>query len=111
LITGGTGKLGLEFCEYYASAGAGRITLVSRTGGSADAVRRIEALRRRVDTVIDVVSGDVTDEAGVDRLAETLAEPVTLLLHAALNYVSTSIDEITRTAVTDSIRAKVAGLQ
>ncbi|GAA3703806.1 nocobactin polyketide synthase NbtC [Gordonia hankookensis] len=111
LITGGTGKLGLEFCEYYASAGAGRITLVSRTGGSADAVRRIEALRRRVDTVIDVVPGDVTDEAGVDRLAEMLAEPVTLLLHAALNYVSTSIDEISRTAVTDSIRAKVAGLQ
>ncbi|MGC4962856.1 nocobactin polyketide synthase NbtC [Gordonia sp. DT101] len=111
LITGGTGKLGLEFCEHYATAGAGRITLVSRTGGSTEAARRIAALRRRVDTVIDVVSCDVTDEADVERLAGTLAEPVTLLLHAALNYVSTSIDKITRTAVTDSIGAKVAGLR
>ncbi|MYR07113.1 nocobactin polyketide synthase NbtC [Gordonia sp. SID5947] len=111
VITGGTGKLGLEFCEHYASAGAGRITLLSRTGGSPEAVRRIEALRRRVDTVIEIVRCDVTDAAAVDRLIAAQAEPVTLLLHAALDYVSTSIDAITDAAVADSLAAKVTGLR
>lgn len=111
LITGGTGKLGLEFCEHYARAGAGRITLVSRSGLTPATARRLDALRRRVDTVIEVVAGDIADEPDSDRLGAALPEPVTMLIHTAMNYVAASIDEITAAQIAAAGRAKVTGLR
>ena len=47
LIIGGTGNLGLEFCDHFAQRGARRITLVSRSGetgaGVADRLREIRS--------------------------------------------------------------------
>ncbi|AZG46280.1 Putative inactive phenolphthiocerol synthesis polyketide synthase type I Pks1 [Gordonia insulae] len=111
LITGGTGKLGLEFADHLAASGAGRITLVSRSGGPPDVARRIEALRRRHDTVVDVVRCDIGDEAALADFAATLPEPVSLMLHAAVNYVATPADDITRTDLDEALRAKVTGLR
>ncbi|MGV9712549.1 nocobactin polyketide synthase NbtC [Gordonia sp. NPDC003424] len=111
LITGGTGQVGMEFCEHYARAGAHRITLVSRSGAGPQTTRRIDALRRRVDTVIDVVAGDIADELDADRLADMLTEPVTLLVHTAMNYVAAGVDEITAEQIVDAERAKVTGLR
>ncbi|ROZ99341.1 nocobactin polyketide synthase NbtC [Gordonia sp. OPL2] len=111
LITGGTGKLGLEFADHLAAAGAGRITLVSRSGGTSDVARRIEAVRRRHDTVIDVVRCDIADEAALAGLAAALPEPATLVVHAAVNYVATPAGDITRADLDDALRAKVTGLR
>lgn len=111
LITGGTGKLGLEFADHLAEAGAGRITLVSRSGGTADVTRRIEALRRRHDTVVEVARCDIGDEGALAGLAAALPEPVTLVLHAAVNYVATPAGAITRGDLDDAVRAKVTGLR
>lgn len=111
LITGGTGKLGLEFCEHYAQAGARRITLVSRSGGTAATAVRLEAVRRRADTRIDVVRCDVGEHADVVALAESLSEPVTLLMHTALNYVAAPLTALTESQVADAVRAKVTGLR
>ena len=51
LIIGGTGNLGLEFCDHFARRGARRITLVSRSGETATAVtdrlRQIRSAARR----------------------------------------------------------------
>src|SRR5262249_31109883 len=45
LITGGTGALGLEVARWMVAAGARRLLLVSRTGGSDDATRAVDELR------------------------------------------------------------------
>ncbi|MDL9946668.1 nocobactin polyketide synthase NbtC [Gordonia sp. ABSL11-1] len=111
LITGGTGKLGLEFADHLAASGAGRITLVSRSGGTADVTRRIEALRRRHDTVVEVARCDIGDEGALAGLAAALPEPVTLVLHAAVNYVAAPAGDITRADLDDAVRAKVTGLR
>ncbi len=110
LITGGTGKLGLEFCAHFASGGAGRITLVSRSGGTAEALGRIDAIRRRYQTVIDVVACDIGDEAAIDHLAARLPEPVSVVLHAALNYVAGPMETISTTDIATATRAKVVGI-
>ncbi|MFW0783146.1 nocobactin polyketide synthase NbtC [Gordonia sp. CPCC 206044] len=114
LITGGTGKLGLEICEYYAThrvAPAGRITLISRSGGTAETASRLAALRRRTGSVIDVIACDIGDDAALGRLASALAEPVSLVIHTAMNYVATSVDSIRRDQIVDAERAKVAGMR
>ncbi|UVF76359.1 nocobactin polyketide synthase NbtC [Gordonia mangrovi] len=111
LITGGTGKLGLEFCEYFASGGADRITLVSRSGGTTEVRRRIDAMRRRHHAAIDVVTCDIGDEAAIDELASRLPEPVGLVLHAALDYVAGPMDTISAEDIGVAIRSKVGGVR
>ncbi|WP_167472096.1 nocobactin polyketide synthase NbtC [Nocardia arthritidis] len=92
LVIGGTGKLGVEFCEYFARRGAGRITLVSRSGGDADAVRRIERIRGAA-TEIAIRTCDITDEEQVRALgAEFRARPADLIVHAAVDYVAAAED-------------------
>ncbi|MEE3849916.1 nocobactin polyketide synthase NbtC [Gordonia sp. LSe1-13] len=111
LITGGTGKLGMEFCEYLAAAGAGRITLLSRSGGSADVRRRVDDVARRYGVDVHALACDITDEAAIDELVGTMTVPVSLIVHTAMNYVSTSLDDITADQIDTAIAAKVAGLR
>ncbi|MEE4022146.1 nocobactin polyketide synthase NbtC [Gordonia sp. PKS22-38] len=111
LITGGTGKLGMEFCEHLAAAGAGRITLLSRSGGSADVRRRADAVARRHGVDVDAIACDITDEAAIDDLVGTVTVPVSLIVHTAMNYVSAALDDVTADQIDTAIAAKVAGLR
>ncbi|MBB5912904.1 mycobactin polyketide synthetase MbtD [Nocardia transvalensis] len=87
VIVGGTGKLGLDFCERFAAAGAGRITLVSRTGGDPAAVQRVRDIQRSSKTEIARRTCDVGDEAAVRALAGDFRDtPATLIVHAAVDY-------------------------
>lgn len=85
VIVGGTGKLGLDFAAEFAHGGASRITLISRSGGSADALARVRELERPGLT-IDIRRCDATDEVAVAALAGELRAPATLLVHAAVDY-------------------------
>ena len=110
LITGGTGRLGLEFADWFAARGAGRITVVSRSGGDADARARLAGIARRHRVPVDVLRVDLTDPADVATLTEILAAPVTLLVHAALDYVAAPLGECDRATVERALAAKVSGL-
>ncbi|MEU6561197.1 nocobactin polyketide synthase NbtC [Nocardia nova] len=89
VIIGGTGKLGLDFCERFAAAGAGRITLISRSGGDAAAVARIGEIERIGKTEIVRRSCDVGEEDAVAALAAEFGDtPVSLLVHAAVDYAA-----------------------
>ncbi|MBF6171460.1 nocobactin polyketide synthase NbtC [Nocardia blacklockiae] len=104
VIVGGTGKLGLDFCERFVAAGAGRITLVSRSGGDPAAVRRIRSIQRVGETEIVRRSCDVGDEDAVRALADEYRDhPASLIVHAAVDY---SAAEATPTR--DTIRAAAA---
>ena len=110
LITGGTGRVGMEFCRALAASGARRITLVSRTGGDGATAVLVDRLRRRHGTLIDVIAADLTDGEAVTALAAGLASPVTLLIHAALDYRERLLSEVTADDVAAAAGAKADGL-
>jgi mycobactin polyketide synthetase MbtD len=86
LILGGTGALGMDVAEEFAGRGAGRITLVSRSGGDAETAARIAALVS-AGAAIEVWRGDVTDPAVVDGLARRYVDAApTLIVHATVDY-------------------------
>ncbi|MET8422635.1 SDR family NAD(P)-dependent oxidoreductase [Nocardia sp. NPDC004860] len=112
LIVGGTGKLGLLFAEHFVRQGAGRVTLVSRSGESSSAAAEVARLRALGATEIVVAACDVNDADAVARLAAGLGErPVSLLVHAAVNYVDAGIEEITAEMVGTAAASKVLGLE
>ncbi|WP_207842216.1 nocobactin polyketide synthase NbtC [Williamsia soli] len=111
VIVGGTGKLGLEFCEHYARAGAERITLLSRTGASAAIEPRLRAIRALGDADIVVASCDVGEESSVLQFAAAHENlPAGVLVHAAVNYVDAGLDDITPEMVTEAASSKVLGI-
>ncbi|MEU1206847.1 nocobactin polyketide synthase NbtC [Nocardia sp. NPDC005825] len=112
LIVGGTGKLGLLFAEHFARQGAGRVTLVSRSGESGAAAADVARVRAAGATEIVVEACDVNAAADVARLVSRLGElPVSLLVHAAVNYVDAGIEEITADMVATAAASKVLGLE
>ncbi|WP_280383451.1 nocobactin polyketide synthase NbtC [Nocardia wallacei] len=109
LIIGGTGKLGLELCGHLARAGAGRITLLSRSGGDAAAAERISALRDSGAEIV-VRRCDITDEDAVRALAEEYrGGGATLVVHAAVDYAATG-ETPTPASVYAAAAPKILGL-
>ena len=112
LVIGGTGNLGLEFCEHFAQRGARLITLVSRSGETAGAVAdRLRQIRSVTRTDIRVAQCDVADEAAVSCLAaEHHDAPADLIIHAAVDYSAIELADITADKVDQALRAKVVGI-
>ncbi|MEE3754896.1 nocobactin polyketide synthase NbtC [Mycobacterium intracellulare] len=111
LIIGGTGNLGLEFCEHFAHRGAQRITLVSRSGETAAVADRLQHIRSATATQIRVTRCDVDDQAAVSRLAtENQGVPADLIIHAAVEYSAVDFLDITAEKVDQALRAKVVGI-
>ncbi len=113
LITGGTGKVGLEFCTYFARAGTRRITLVCRSGETAEVTRELVPIRATGATV-RVLSADIGDPAAVGALASEFGStPADFVLHAAADYAGIEgieLTELTYAQVIELLRAKVGGL-
>jgi mycobactin polyketide synthetase MbtD len=110
VITGGTGRVGLAIAAQLARRGARRITLVNRSGERAD-LRDALAQLRRAGARIDVVAADLTDPAAARALAAIGGdEPVTLVVHAAIEYVHAPA-AVAAEAAARAAAAKVAGLE
>ncbi|OBI76008.1 nocobactin polyketide synthase NbtC [Mycobacterium asiaticum] len=109
LIIGGTGKLGLEFCEHYAHRGAKRITLVNRSGESAAAAARVQHIRSATRTDIRFVACDLSDSSAIQELAHQ-GPPADLIIHAAVEYSGVELEDITADKVDAALRAKVVGI-
>ncbi|OBK94257.1 polyketide synthase [Mycobacterium asiaticum] len=109
LIIGGTGKLGLEFCEHYAHRGAKRITLVNRSGESAASAARVQRIRSVTRTDIQVAACDLGDSSAIHELAHQ-GPPADLIIHAAVEYSGVELEDITADNVNVALRAKVVGI-
>jgi mycobactin polyketide synthetase MbtD len=110
LIIGGTGNLGLEFCDHFARRGARRVTLVSRSGDSAPAVAdRLRQIRSATTTDIRTARCDVGDRAAVAQLAAE-HPPADVIIHAAVDYSAVELADITAEKVNLAMRAKVVGV-
>ncbi|WP_019931179.1 nocobactin polyketide synthase NbtC [Nocardia sp. BMG111209] len=109
VIVGGTGTLGMVFTEHYAQAGAGRITLLSRSGETPQITRRLRGVRRS-GTEIVVAACDVTDRAAVAELAVALADrPASLIVHSAVNYVRAELADVTAEKAREMAGSKIYG--
>ena len=111
LVIGGTGNVGLEFCEHFARRGAGQITLVSRSGETAVVAERLRRIRSASPSRIRVATCDVGDQAAVSRLAREHHEtPIDLIIHAAVEYSGIELPDISTEKVDRALRAKVIGI-
>lgn len=110
VITGGTGQIGLVMAERFARDGARRITLLSRSGGGEPAQRTAARVANRFGVDVEIRRCDLTDTTSVAAAAADLL-PVSLLVHAALDYVDRPLAEITGDDVHRALDAKVLGLR
>jgi mycobactin polyketide synthetase MbtD len=111
LIIGGTGNLGLEFCDHLARRNARRITLVSRSGETPAVADRLQQIRSATSTQIRVTRCDVGDQAAVTLLARQHQDaPADLIIHAAVEYSGIELADITAEKVDQALRAKVVGI-
>jgi mycobactin polyketide synthetase MbtD len=111
LIVGGTGSLGLEFCDHFARRDVRRITLVSRSGETAAVADRLQQIRSATSAQIHVSRCDVGDQAAVSRLAQEHQDaPAELIIHAAVEYSGIELADITAEKVDHALRAKVVGI-
>ncbi|MFD4430212.1 SDR family NAD(P)-dependent oxidoreductase, partial [Nocardia sp. NPDC058497] len=111
VIVGGTGQLGLRFTDHLARTGAGRVTLLSRSGETEALAGELTRLRGLGSTEIVVRACDVSDaDAAAAFGAEIADRPVDLVIHAAVNYVNAELDQITADDVHTAASAKLRGL-
>nr|WP_231988810.1 nocobactin polyketide synthase NbtC [Mycobacterium sp. 1274761.0] len=111
LIVGGAGHLGLEFCEHFARRGAGRITLVNRSGKTVAVADRLRRIRSATKAQIRVDRCDITDADAVSTLAELHRDdPADLIIHAAVDYSGVELEDITSAAVDAALQGKVVGI-
>jgi mycobactin polyketide synthetase MbtD len=111
LIVGGTGNLGLEFCDHFARRGARLITLISRSGEAAPIADRLYRIRAATSTQICVTRCDVGDRAAVALLAQQHRDtPADLIIHAAVEYSGIELADITAEKVDHALRPKVVGI-
>ncbi|MGW5441209.1 nocobactin polyketide synthase NbtC [Nocardia asteroides] len=111
VIIGGTGQLGLRFTDHLARVGAGRVTLLSRSGETPALAGELSRLRGLGDTEIVVRACDVSDAAAAAAFGAEIADrPVDLVIHAAVNYVDAELGQITEDAVRTAASAKLHGL-
>ncbi|SNT49224.1 acyltransferase domain-containing protein [Rhodococcoides kyotonense] len=100
MIVGGTGSVGRAVAERLVREGAGRITLVNRTGGSSEIPN------------VTVEACDVTDPDAVNAFAAARAgRPITLVVHAAVDYVHATAGDVDRDAVARASAAKLVGIE
>ncbi|MFD5178396.1 nocobactin polyketide synthase NbtC [Nocardia sp. NPDC058379] len=111
VIVGGTGQLGLRFTDHLARTGAGRVTLLSRSGETAALAGELARLRGLGGTEIVVRACDVSDPAAAAAFGAEIADrPVDLVIHAAVNYVDAELGKITAEDVRTAAGAKLRGL-
>ncbi|MEV0333133.1 nocobactin polyketide synthase NbtC [Nocardia sp. NPDC050717] len=111
VIVGGTGKLGLRFTEHLARVGAGRVTLLSRSGETEALAGELARLRRLGSTEIVVSACDVSDAVAAKAFGAGIADrPADLVIHAAVNYVDAELGAITAADVRTAAAAKLRGL-
>lgn len=109
LIVGGTGNLGLEFCEHLARGGAREITLLNRSGETAVVTERLRSIRSATPARIRVTACDLNDAAAVSALSAQ-ATAADLIIHAAVEYSGIELTDITVGDVDHALQAKVVGI-
>ncbi|MEE1803371.1 type I polyketide synthase [Streptomyces sp. JV176] len=111
LVTGGLGALGLSLAEFLADRGAGALALLGRSAPTADAERRLAALRE-AGTRVETVRCDVADERSLDAALRRVREempPLRGVFHAAGVLADATIDTLTPDRTAAVLAPKAVG--
>ncbi|MFE3599434.1 SDR family NAD(P)-dependent oxidoreductase [Streptomyces sp. NPDC059142] len=111
LVTGGLGALGLSLAEFLAGRGAGALALLGRSAPTADARRRLAALRA-AGTRVETVRCDVADAAALGEALERVREelpPLRGVFHAAGVLADATIDTLTPDRAAGVLAPKAVG--
>ncbi len=114
LITGGTGHVGLEFCEHAVREGARRITLVNRSGETRATGERLRRTNASGNAEIRLIACDIADVAEARRLADDIGDdPVDLVIHAVLDRAGAAamdLADLTEAKLHSALGGKVVGI-
>lgn len=111
LIVGGTGNLGLEFCDHFARHGARLVTLINRSGETAEVADRLRRIRSVTSAQLRVTECDVRDEAAVAELGAAHRDtPADLIIHAAVDHSAIEMMNPTAKKVDQALQTKVLGI-
>ncbi|MFE3824436.1 SDR family NAD(P)-dependent oxidoreductase [Streptomyces sp. NPDC059092] len=111
LVTGGLGALGLSLAEFLADRGAGALALLGRSAPTADAERRLAALRE-TGTRVETVRCDVADERALGEALHRVREempPLRGVFHAAGVLADATIDTMTPSQAAAVLAPKALG--
>lgn len=112
LVTGGLGSIGLEIAGHLAAHGATHLVLTSRREPDAAAQERIDALARRHDCRIRVLTADVADAHDVARLLAAVQAdlpPLAGIVHAAGELGTTPLSALDDAEIDRVFAGKVWG--
>ncbi|MFE2940692.1 SDR family NAD(P)-dependent oxidoreductase [Streptomyces sp. NPDC059255] len=111
LVTGGLGALGLSLAEFLAARGAGALALLGRSAPTADAERRLTALRT-AGTRVETLRCDVADERALGEALRRVREelpPLRGVFHAAGVLADATIDTMTPASAAAVLAPKAVG--
>jgi NADPH:quinone reductase-like Zn-dependent oxidoreductase/thioesterase domain-containing protein/acyl carrier protein len=111
LITGGLGALGLRVADWLASAGAGRIGLMSRRGPTPDVETKLDVLRQKGADVV-LLTGDVANADSLESALRQLpadGRPLRGVIHAAGVLADGILSEMTLEQLDRAMLPKVEG--
>ena len=111
LLVGGTGGFGLEMARWLADRGAKHILLTSRSGGSGDALGKLQRELARRDVDLRVARCDATDADALRSLlvAEREKRPIVGVAHTAMVLDDSLIQNLTSERIEAVLAPKVAG--
>jgi acyl transferase domain-containing protein/acyl carrier protein len=112
LITGGLGGFGLAIAEWLVASGARHLALVGRSGASSEESRAAVARLQQTGAQVTVISADVSDEADVARVLQTISDssvPLRGIIHAAMVLDDSTLRQLTPERFQRVLAPKVCG--
>ncbi|MFH8411499.1 type I polyketide synthase, partial [Streptomyces sp. NPDC018019] len=108
LITGGTGGLGGLLARHLvAERGARHLVLASRSGEAAPGAAELRAELTALGADVTVAACDTADRAALGRLLDSLAHPLTAVVHAAGVLDDGVVTSLTAERLSGVLRPKV----
>ena len=111
IVTGGTRGFGLEIAKWLAAQGAGKLTLVSRSGETEATRTAMEALTKH-GTKVEVRSVDVTSDNAVETLIKSMNSqrfPIRGVFHAAVVLKDDFLTNLSRESLESVLKPKLNG--
>ena len=112
LVTGGTGAIGTCLAWWLAERGAPRVVLTSRSGPTAAGIAGLAARLAAAGTRVCITACDVAQRTALTRLLAGIdagGPPLSAVMHAAITYCLTPVDEVDVDELVVTLSGKVTG--
>jgi acyl transferase domain-containing protein/NAD(P)-dependent dehydrogenase (short-subunit alcohol dehydrogenase family) len=112
IITGGTSGFGLATAQWLATQGAGKLVLVSRSGGKAAGMDEVRSDLESRGAKVEILSVDVSDASQVRELigkCHNASSPLRGVIHGAMVLDDAMMSDLSEESFRRVFQPKVAG--